>query len=802
MKRILPRKKSSKSQVIVIITFIIAALMASALVFVNIAKISDIKTMTAIAADKSALGLGSSLGTMSNVYLQMIKAQGELSGEFPNPGPYTPTVSERKVCAPNWMMVIGAVGLLIGLVLTIFSFGVGSPILAVVGAAVGGFVTGFSGAGVLLEVNTYMKEGAYKILTEMSLFSSYREATLLNAVQSLPVTDTVVVTGGGGSYSDGTYSFDLSKSPIKNAIKNKSRIPRFVAWYYDKRFKLVSETELATAIQNDLIGYMMDNMYFAGEDWSSEKWQYQKISLPVDAAITCSGNLGACAADSEWITPASHPPRRVIAIGPVALDDDSLWFLTTTKGFLGEKFPDLCHRLIDRFDPHNDNNLLVYGNPDSSEKEYISRARLGGYITWLPWDLGYDDGPIHAVAEDLRGFMIDLMVLANTPISERLSSITSWLRLWYDWDQHSADGSSVDSDLDDDVYERLQRVTERLTKWIDQLNGVNQARILPDIKDWHGSYCLQGRGDVVEQCFTNTISCYCHHEECTEYECHEVCDGDLCTDKQDARWAGDYATCTGTGNDHSAHPVCSVNSDLEGGDLYAMIPAWCSQLRSDPCISHDDDCSSCEPPENHALEDIRDSFYFQGQYAWNNDNGPSEVDQAIEILQLLKEKLDEFRKRIKQVADKAKEVINNNDPVKNELVYCWNDVKPGTRTNNGVYHLVRVKIEGYPKLEDFPYIVQTREYANFLICKEVKGQLEGSFTITVSRYDTDLPGFWWKMRRRQLGEGAPQDLSGIESTIMTSGQGDGGAALSYAIESKTRGTYGPAKSQITITREK
>jgi hypothetical protein len=82
---------------------------------------------------------------------------------------------------------------------------------------------------------------------------------------------------------------------------------------------------------------------------------------------------------------------------------------------------------------------------------------------------------------------------------------------------------------------------------------------------------------------------------------------------------------------------------------------------------------------------------------------------------------------------------------------------------------------------------------------------------SVSRYDSDLPSVWWNFRfRRQAGAAQfdPAVLSQVinkihqnKSQVTSDNNANVSTLLSnYAINIRTRGYYGPNKSQIKIER--
>jgi hypothetical protein len=165
-----------------------------------------------------------------------------------------------------------------------------------------------------------------------------------------------------------------------------------------------------------------------------------------------------------------------------------------------------------------------------------------------------------------------------------------------------------------------------------------------------------------------------------------------------------------------------------------------------------------------------------------------------------------IRAAIKKLADRAKIVLLQNEDLKNEAVYAWSDYVNKTAVN---HHLVRVKVAGYPKLENFPHRVTERLPLDFIKCLEVKGKT-GDFNTIVSRYDGDMPSVWWNFRRRKTPAAVQIDaaiLEGIKQDVLSDGIINNigpleTSVLPQAIESQTKAFYGPTKSEIYIEKVK
>jgi hypothetical protein len=202
----------------------------------------------------------------------------------------------------------------------------------------------------------------------------------------------------------------------------------------------------------------------------------------------------------------------------------------------------------------------------------------------------------------------------------------------------------------------------------------------------------------------------------------------------------------------------------------------------------------------------------------NNTAGFIEVGQAIRILERLVIILQSIPPAIETLNTAFNQNMNPTDPnliaLKNEAVYGWSsrnwdDVGNPNFQNN--YHLVRARVDQYLPFNQFPYIAQRRHLWGLLKCWWVLGQTSGSMNFSVSRYDSDLPSVWWNFRfRRQAGAAQfdPAVLSQVinkihqnKSQVTSDNNANVSTLLSnYAINIRTRGYYGPNKSQIKIER--
>lgn len=744
-------KRNLQGQIAVIVTLVIAVIFLFVMVFINITRISDIKTQTANVSDKGALRTASGLGSLSY------------------------KLKQAEDCYLNWEWILGLAALIGGFIL-----GIIMPFTLPAST----IMMGWGAVMVGQEINAIMKEGAaIAFPRSMSTYTALREGAIYPMLTSLQADREYVKHQGGYIFKDEItgVTYDLSKSAIVNVIKNKSRIPRFAAWYWAKRYPLISDQSLIEEIA-EFVNKLKGITYYSDAEWDASKWEIKSLSFPVDdISVTSTG--------PSWVIDWDS----VKVVGPVAKGETG-----KAKGFIMEEFIDLVHRL--------------------EEKGFDVNFCEKGSIGWKPpWKwFGWDDSDMENVVEEIRGFLALTLELLNMPVSQRLESINLWLSAFYDKDAHGPSGESLDGDLEDDVYERLLFALSYVSNWLGELDRVNRFmanNIRDRIRDDYGTFCEQGRGGLVDGCYTYIEICCCWHwHECR----YVVCDGNDCQDWEDARWKGIYGTCTGSGFDHDSHPTC------KNGDLYGARPSWCDDLRDPIDCQENDDCdgSGCPelgycrccdiPPTNTTMDD---SYYFQGQLSWkpvsssyfDSTSGPTEVDQAIEILRALTTEINALVNDIKAFADKVDTLLTQNEDLKNEAIYAWKD-------KDEFCHLVKAGIGGYPSLEDFPYLVQTREWLNFLKCLRVKGETEGELEMVASRYSQDMPGGFWKMQYRK--NPAFPDFEGFEESkleaIVKDIQQDGKIDTTrtdvdnlldnYAIASETKVHFGPEKKEIYLIK--
>ncbi len=786
-----------RSQIAVIITFVIAVIILFTAVFINISKVSQVKTSTSQAVDKSALGLASQLGSMSRYYKEKIL---KIGGVCPEP---------CQVCGlSDWVPLAAVILTAIATAIAAFVF---FP-LVFVGAAAGAVSMALLSSMVLSGINAKFKEmSGYNAMRESALFQS------LSATQSDDVELKAKTPGSGVFYEDSNNNgvFDTGE-PVYNLkdipeMLNEKKASRFLAWYYTKRLPLVTDESMKGSIAvfiSGIKGFIDADERDAGNNITKLSFLITPKSGERNYEVTCSGS--SC---PDWVKDAGTGKLRI-----VRMDSSAVY-----GGFLKDKLSSLLSRL---------------------ETKYNGFFCEGEGCKIKPSDLNI------LIDQDLKMFLFRCKEVLDTPVSERLSSISQWYPYFYDPTKHNADTrESIDGKDDYDVYLRLSRDINRINTMINGLEALNNSTIKPGISDNHGGYCEEGRpdSDVVYNCFTAIASCSCWHTECGEYSCWKVCDGNKCETSLPARWHGNYGTCTGSGFDHSAHPVC------QNGDLFGGLPNWCNNLKSVSCVSNNDSCDRCSPPPTSAVTD--NSYNFQGQMSWENTSGPTEVEQAIRILRALNDDISKIKLLIKDLAEAAMKQLpsrpyepytdtNGNgvhdaeEPFydlngntvydtnlleflrRTEIVYAWKDKPVEGKTQYS--HLARVRIDGYP--DNLPGVTESVEWFGAWMCRTLNNY-QGDVKITTSRYDQDQPtdiAEWQLRRRKQPGEEDfnKRKLEPMINDIQNTGKLSPGSSCcadchgsycqsdidellnNYAITSCSTAHYGPEKSDIYIAETK
>ena len=831
------KRRNIKGQIAVIITLIIAVVFLFTIMFINIAKVSSIKVLTSQTADRAALQIASTIGSMAHYMKENV-----LHGK------------ESDQCSYNWTAITLIIA---GLVLLVLCPPIGASVIGGsigLGIAIGG---GYLLGGLLLAggiISAYsasrpVVKTIYDELADLSDYNGVREGALLTAIMSMqtddvllknmngpdnnptgvfyddannddnwdntgdPFTDTngnglwdpgepFIDTNGNGlwdagetyedlnsngkydpqeSYEDkdlnGRYSpaeltYDLSNIP---EMRKAKVVGRFWAWYQTQRVPLIKEAGLKEAV-TDFINKL--KQYIVTDQWDSTKWMINRASLAVHRSaegqpgdrlqVTCSGPSCPTWAD------AANNRVRIVTIDEDARDTDRNYI--NDGGFLKDKLVSLCNRLSSR----------------------------GYSLSLCGISPEFGDTYINAVIDNLVDFTARSKEIMDYPVSERVRTVQTWLKFFYDLEYTHNDATGGQQDL----YDRLTYFYHLLDGWAEELRVLHEA-LVPAIWEDYNTSCEEGRGAAVVACATSLSACYCWHPDCDDCgNCWTVCDGALCINYVTSRWQGDYGTCTGTGRNHLSHPVCMAG----GGDLYSARPVWCcgnSGCRTVNCITHSDTCSACSPPAE--VTTMQNAYYFQGQLDWTdngsvslrNQNSFTEIAQAREIVLALRQDLYELTGIIRALATSANAALKSQeDTIRNGMIYMW-----GGR--DWRYHAVAALLENFPA--EFPSVTWKSKNWGFRKCLDLVNA-RGSATIDTYRYDEDKPMLpWQRMRFREspvtyIDKATLARMTwDIQSTGLFSGglieiAIDAAHLYSASIKSLTTAHYGPDKKDIYLER--
>ncbi len=727
-----------RSQIAVIITFVIAVIFLFIAVFINLAKVSQVKTTTSTAADKAALSLASQLGSISHYYKDKVL---KISGPC--------ATSPCQVCDDDYV----SLAVLIGVVV---AFGLMIP--ATMGASL-------IALPLALVMTASILSGINAKFTEMTGYNAFRESTLFQALSSIQSDDVELKSVGPGIFSDAETGKNYNLSAIPE-MRNQKKVSRFAAWYYALRLPLVGDEAIESAIErflSDPVGGLRS--FVDVDEWDSGKWKINKMSYVIKPGsgnrsydITCSGS--SC---PDWVKDSAKGLLRMVEID----SSDDVY-----GGFLKDKLMNLLSRL---------------------EASYnLSFCDL----------FGCSDVNI-LINSDLREFLLRSKEVLNMPVSDRLKYLTQWFPLWYDFKKHDQADINKNGDFREpadpadpnkytyDIYLRLTRDQAYIDSWIAELETINSqiAGTIPPANG-HNQY---GLGGSVSSCYTQY--------NCCASDCSKRC----CEASANCSFQGIYCSACGS----STPPVCVT------GDLYEVKPSWCPlSNRSASCNSS---CSSCSrnPQCSSACN-------FQGQLAYNNTTGPTEVEQAIRILYSLNDNIAKIKMSIGDLANSVAANLLDTDAKRNEIVYAWKD-KPKPDGSQQFSHLVKVKIDGYPK--SLPNVTEGLEWKwpGPQYCRKLNYD-QGDFKITTWRYDQDQPTDigkinkeGWQLRRRkpgplESGKDVPPDiLVGIVTDVQDNGKIDSKInedyisvrlLPEYAITSCSQAHYGPEKSDIYISGTK
>ncbi len=772
--------KRNKSQIAVIITFVIVILILLVVVFINIAKVGQIKTSTSQATDRAALSLASQIGSMAHYY-KVVALNDQGTEE---------TIDGKKVltyCEWNWKTII----MFVIAILTFIAYFVWPPAL-LIGAALG------------FLVNSMMLGGIAAKYREMTSYNAIREATLFQALAAVQTDDVQLkaTSKGSGAFcedanGDGTCErvYDLAALGLTE-MQDQVKVDRFSAWYYWNRLRYAWEKDNKTAGEINLFVYGAGDytyrnglMKFISVDTTKPWGDIETLSYML---IPGTGTSSAynCMKDS--------PCNMVVPDGTQVYD--------VTCGSATSPCPGWV------MDPATDKIWITRLNtnvpsPGGTEDIYdgFLKDKFISLLNRLEVDFpGTFCSTCPINPEDVDNLIADTGFLlrriretVNMAMVQRVNNVTQWMRDYYNFESHKPNRTSsrdpfanspcadfctdrvqFNEHYKDDVYLRLWRDRIYIQRWIIRLEEIltiikTDAATAISTANGHDAYGLGGAKDQ------------CPMTYCCSHDCEITC-----CDPADCTFEGIYcSSCYGDGKP----PVC-VN-----GDLYDTKPAWCPlPNRNANCACSCTYSPACLPSCN-----------YQGPYSSaGSTEDPTEIDQVLAILRALQFDFHRLQMMISRLSDEVRRVLDSlpipadsGDLKRNEIVYAWKDKKEFS-------HLVRVKLDGYPTA--FPYITESIEWYGFKLCRTLH-EYTGNFSFTVSRYDQDQPSnlTGWKLRRRKQVNAAEFPVGTLSSVvddiqddaILNSQQGAVDQILSqYAIESMANATYGPEKEDIYIVK--
>ncbi len=744
MKFIIPKQlQKNTSQIAVIFTIIIAIIIVFVFLFINIAKISDIKTLTSQIADKEGLVLASKMGTYVNKLWIQVQESVKVLG-FVLPGTSCEPV---KCCAINWGLLLPVLAFVIGIVL--LSFIVTLPVsLLAAGLTFG------SMPFLAAEINAIMKGTFSRI--DMSPETAIRETSMEAMLAAIggnydpavadKITDTNSTNSTGNQTDNSTIKFVapmpgdpantieyyIGKAhPFLDEVRKKNKVSRYVAWYWSKRYPLVGDQALATDMEN-FINLLVT--YFFVEKWDTDNWKILEASIvsrPVDISNTdnSSGTI------PKWViqVPPADSWEVIRAVGPVSSKPgllDPIVDAIDRKDFLGEEF------------------MLV-------------RAFVANRI---PFSLSFVGQDIEDLRDLLKGVTVRCMEVLNLPINQRAVGINTWWPIFWDPNiTHATSNNKDDYKEKRDVWEKLKYAQLELEDWILQLNNADQK--LKNIISSPNGDTRTGIGSGNQQC-RNGHKCY-NRINCT--------------------WNGIYCSACPGGRP----PSCDLG-DLYKKKTFEYCPFYPDRNPSCACGSCSDNVqcpAACE---------------YMGEFNSKNTQGPTKLTQVIQILARLNDSLRLLIAEIENFQTRVDQVLNTPSPIKDIALYGWDDKNGGlhlAKVKMDGYPAYK----DFPYIREYyGSFLNLPIFKGFLKCREVMNPM-GNITVGVSRYDSDVKTDMWTLKYRNKSGGdefSPASLKTLIQTIHTTGNVTNSTEVDeYMITSKTKAhyEYGP-KHALTIER--
>lgn len=402
--------KNIKSQVAIIVTFVIAVIILMVMVFINIAKVSEVKVASANASDTAALAIASKIGSMSH-YLKEKPLEGNLSK----------CVFDFTI---NWTTLKNLIpALFTGTApLNVHMAMIASPILQ----------TTFTTSKLILE-------GIQKQFFEnMSLYNSIREEALYGALVSLQKDDVLLKNAGGynfcedvdsdGNCDSGGEVFNLSR--VRGIGKAKV-VGRFFAWYHTKRLPLVSEE----ALKSEVEGFMTElKEYIDLGVLDRDAWVYPEASFVVEPAPSDNNIKVTCSEAScpSWVVDKAQGRINVSSINEGQKSGENY----IPGGFLKNKLWSLADRLNKKY-PEEGFNI-------SSE--------------------------IVATIGNFAEIVVRIKELFEEPVLDRAKTVDEWFEGFFYKDEYeyTSEGGKRD------IYDQLTLVNHHIDKWLSDFKKIDE----------------------------------------------------------------------------------------------------------------------------------------------------------------------------------------------------------------------------------------------------------------------------------------------------------------------------------------
>ena len=753
-----------KSQIAVIVTFVIVLLIVASMMLVNVGQLGSAKTQVSMASDKAALGLASQLSVHTNTLYEAI--------EYYKKGYW---VDPFTGCGIDFGATIA---FLFDAARQLFPYYFANP------------VTWTWKLGTMLAT----RFSADMDVMQYTLYDGFRENAIYSMLSSLNRDTAKVRRAPNSDYifvDDDGVQYDLTGTVLGADLKKKNSryVDRFSAWYHSKRVKQVSDEALRPEIEK-YIKFVVDNTFI--EKWDPQDWLIKDLSLKVSpVTVTRIGPQWVIDMSTVKIVGRCTAPAGDLFQAIWQSKDDFIGWLIGTPtyplGFLKEKFISLTERLIDD----------GYSQADGGPITYVKKG-------WSILGVNYDTSEISRVITDISGYIMRSMELLNLSRSERIIQLPNWQPLLYDL----SPGVTHPAEDGHDMYNRLYHDQLLVEKWIAELTQVNDdpadgisKRIPPPNGDYYTAL-----GDGIHQCGNlHTCCCPCDGGDCP---C-DCCCPDLNVDP--CSYEGIYCSAW-----PGKPPVC------RNGDLYGTIPtAWCNLMDKSP---PDCSCVSCPyEPQTPKFCKYQGMLTSSDHNGLTEVGQAREILMAFDsLLTEVQHKIKDMADSVKAMLVPA----NPNSllqQMRREGIYGWKDKNGALH----VIRAKVEGYPPYFGPNCFPYLKQEDGLGvlGFEKCWSVTGQTAGELAITASRYDSDIRSGWWSFRYRAnplQPEFDKATLAGIIAQVQMPSAGpvkpasgdyglnpnewpaavDAASAelMNVSITSKTNAHYGRKKTEIYIQK--